>query len=226
MRHDDDERRLPQERRFTRHVGAGNHDDLLMVVVEHHAVGDVAFARGHLPFDNGVPALLDVDGERVVYVGAYIVVFLCRFCKGQQAVDTGDEVGVELYGRYVVGDRLYQIIEKLRFEGEDFFFCSENFFFVFFQLLCDVTFGTDERLFANPLFRNFVFVCVAYLDVVAEDVVISYFEAGNARPFAFPLLQVQEVIFSRTGDFAEFVEFGVHAFGDDSAPVGKRGGIG
>ena len=67
---------------------------------------------------------------------------------------------------------------------------------------------------------------VAHLDVVAEDVVVADFEAGNAGAFALALLQVQEVVLARARDVAQLVEFGVHAAGDDAAAVGERGGVG
>ena len=35
LRHEDDEGRLPQQSRFTRHVGTRDHHDLLLLVVEH-----------------------------------------------------------------------------------------------------------------------------------------------------------------------------------------------
>ena len=44
LRHEGDEGRLAQERRFTRHVGARNHHHLRLVAVESQRVGYVRFA--------------------------------------------------------------------------------------------------------------------------------------------------------------------------------------
>ena len=57
LRHQGDQRGLPQQGTLARHVGPCDHQDLSGVRIELDVVGDVGFARGQLPFDDGMPAL-------------------------------------------------------------------------------------------------------------------------------------------------------------------------
>ena len=61
LRHQDNQGRLAQQRRLTRHVGSGDHHDLLLLVVEHHVVGGCTPPHGHQRLDHRVAALADVD---------------------------------------------------------------------------------------------------------------------------------------------------------------------
>ena len=52
------ERRLAEERRLTRHVGAGNHPDVLARRVQTNVVGDVGLVVWKALLDDGVAASL------------------------------------------------------------------------------------------------------------------------------------------------------------------------
>ena len=49
MGHQGDERGLAQQRRFTAHVGPGENDHLLFVLVQEHVVGHIAFRPAAVP---------------------------------------------------------------------------------------------------------------------------------------------------------------------------------
>ena len=68
-------------------------------------------------------------------------------------------------------------------------------------------------LLAYPVGRHLVLVCVAHLQIVAEHVVVGYFQARNARALRLSLLDLQQIVLSFVGNVAQFVQFGVHAFG-------------
>ena len=61
----------------------------------------------------------------------------------------------------------------------------------------NVALGTDERLLANPLFGYLLFVSVAHLEVVAEDIVKAYLEAGDAGVLRLTGEEVVEVLLAR-----------------------------
>ena len=88
LRHKNDERRLPQQSRLTRHVGAGNHHDLLLLVVEPDIVGNIFLAYGHQRLDHRMAALLDVDQRPVVQLGADVAAFAGNAGERLKTVDT------------------------------------------------------------------------------------------------------------------------------------------
>ena len=57
-----------------------------------------------------------------------------------------------------------------------------------FDYLRDITFRINQRLFTNPLFRNFIFMDITDFDIITEYVIISHFQTRNTRLFALPLL--------------------------------------
>ena len=60
---------------------------------------------------------------------------------------------------------------------------------------------------------------VAHLQIIAEHIVIRYLQAGYARTLHLPLLDVQQVILALVSDMPQFVQFGVHPFGNHPALV-------
>ena len=207
---------------LTGHVGAGDDDDLLRLGVQPDVVGHVSLADGQLLFDDGMAALVYLQDIIVGYDGTDVAVCLRHGGKGQEAVQPCQLGGVYLHGRDVFDERLYQVVEELRLEHQDFVFRTQDFFLIFLQFLRDVAFGIGQGLLAYPLGRDFVLVRVAHLDVVAEDVVVAYFQAGDAGLFTFALLDLQEIVFAGVGDAAQFVQFGVESGADDAALVDQQ----
>ena len=80
------------------------------------------------------------------------------------------------------------------FEGSDTLLSAEDLLLVFLELGEDVSLGIGQSLFARPVLGYLVFVGGAYLDVVAEDIIIGYLERRDARSFALASLEFKEVI--------------------------------
>ena len=104
----------------------------------------------------------------------------------------------------------HQIVVYFLLQRQNLLLGAQNLLLVFLQFGRDVTLGVHQRLLANPLLGHAVFVGVAYLDVVAENVVETDFERRNARQFALTLLNFNQIIFARISNVAQLVEFGVH----------------
>ena len=132
------------------------------------------------------------------------------------AVEVGEGLGIVLECHDTFRCSSDQLTIKTRFENENLVFRTEDFLLIFFELLRDVAFGIDQRLFANPLFGYKLFVGVAHLHVVAEDVVESDFQTLDAGARDFSFLDLEEIVLARSLDVAQFVELCIDAFVDDS----------
>ena len=86
------------------------------------------------------------------------------------------------------------------FEGGDTLLSAEDLLLVFLELGEDVSLGIGQGLLACPVLGHLVFVGGAYLDVVAEDIIIGYLERRDARTFALASLELKEVVLSVGGE--------------------------
>jgi len=217
LRHQDDERRLPQQGRLTRHVGAGDHHDLLFLVVEQHVVGDILLPYGHERLDDGMASLADVDALAVVEHGADIAAFAGDAGEGLQAIDTRHDGGVAQQHGERTADAGDDVGIDALFDHQHLLLGAEDLLLVFLQLLGDVAFGIGEGLLADPGLGHLVLMGVAHFDIVAEDVVVADLERRDARRLALALLDACQVILAVERDAAQVVQLGIHAVGDDAA---------
>ena len=214
--HQGDERRLSQQCRLTRHVRTRNDDDLLFVTVKQHVVRHVALAHGQLCLDHGVASLADVQPVVGSDDGPHVVVLLGRLGSRQQTVEASNDVGVLLHLRYELLGCLDELVEQLLLQRQDAVLGAKYLLLILLQLLRDVTLGLGQRLLAHPLLRHLVFIRVAHLEVVAEDVVVAYLQRRNARLLSLALLNLQQVVLARVGNAPQLVKFVVDAVAYDA----------
>ena len=89
LRHQCDERRLAEQRTLTRHVRAGDDDDLLLLGVEQDIVRHIFFARRHEGFDHGVASGLDVEHFALVHHRTHVALRHGQAGKGVIDVQLG-----------------------------------------------------------------------------------------------------------------------------------------
>src|SRR5260370_32607490 len=113
----------------------------------------------------------------------------------------------------------YKFIENPLLDHDQFFLSMKNFLFITFQLLSDEALGIHQCLFTNPIGWNFVFVGVAYFEVVAKDSVVRNFQRVDPGSLYFTLLNLKQIVFSGEGDLLQFIQFIVNSFFDDAALI-------
>ena len=155
--------------------------------------------------------LTNINDERVVHVRADIPVLGSCSCEGEQAVDLRKDIGVHLHLRHPFREREHQFLIQAVLDDLDLLFRRGDFLLIRLQLVGDITFCRNERLFANPLRRHLVFERIANLQIVTEDIVIPDFKAGDACAFDLALLDLEQVVFSVRLDGAQFVQLCIHA---------------
>ena len=115
-------------------------------------------------------------------------------CEGQQTVYLCHQMGVALQ-RF---GKLLQVCNKLReqpvLQGEDFLLGTHYLLLILLQFLSDISLSLCQCLFSYPLRRHLVLICVAYLKVVAEDVVEAYLQRTDTRAAYLTLLYLKQVV--------------------------------
>ena len=223
--HEGNQGSLSQQGRLTGHVRSGNDDNLLFFCVQIYVVGNILFAQGELLFNDRMPSLTDIQYIIVGHYRTDIPVGFGYTGKRQKAVQPGNLGSIDLDRRNKFGQCHDQFIIKPCFQNQNFVFCSEDLFFIFFQLLSDIAFCIYQSLLAYPFSRNLVFMRIADFNVIAEYIIICNFQAGNTSLFNFALLNLQQIIFTRIGNSSQFVKFFVDSVRNDSSFIDQQGRI-
>ena len=155
-------------------------------------------------------ALTDVDDQRVVHVGAHIVILCCHAAERQQAIQSRHQLRIDLDDGDIFFERLEQVEIKFLLEAADAFLGIQNLLFVFLQLLRDVSLSSYQGLLAYPSFGHLVAVGVTHFDVIAEHAVESHLERWDLVFLSQSLLELDEVVLAAIGDGTQFVELVAH----------------
>ena len=193
LRHQHYQGGLAQQGRLTRHIRAGDDDDLLLVGVEVNIVGDVALAHGHHLLDDGMAAFLDVQDKRIVDDGLHIVVFQRNVGETHQAVNASHDGSIHLNGFHELRHGGNELIVNPLLDDTNFLLRAEDFLLVLLQFLSDVTLGVGQGLLADPLRRHLVLMRIGDFEIIAEHIVVAHFQGRNARAFRFAALDVHQV---------------------------------
>ena len=223
MREQDNERRLTQKCRFTRHIRTRKYDNLLPVGVEVYVVRDIFLARRHHCLNHRMSPLDDVEFHPVVHNRTAVVSFNSEPRESQKDVKPRDDSAVPLNPDDVVANLVNECVIYLRFKYIYLFLRPENLLFILFKFRGYVSFGIDESLFADPFLGHFVFVDIAYFEVVAENGIVVDFKRGYACAFGLTLLNLKKIVLAMTGDASEFVQFGIHPGSNHIALSEHRG---
>ena len=224
MGHQDDERRLAQHRRFAGHVGAGNDQQFVFILIKMHVVGDKT-ARFHGAFDNRMAPL--ADGDFVTFRDHRLAVVIAAGPLGQ----AGQEVDAGQPGRGVedpfalAGDAVTDIDKQRVFQLQPFFLGGGNFVFQLFEFRGNESFRIDQGLLADKVCGNRPGLGAPHLEVVAEDPVVADLELGDAGPFAFLLFQAENDLFAVAQEDDQLVQLFVKTFPDQVAVPERYRGV-
>ena len=187
---------MAQQSRLTGHVRTRNHHDLLLLSVEIDIVGHIALTEWHLRLNDGMAALVNVEHVSVVHDGAHIAVVFRHLGKGEQAVDMRQNVGIDLYLRDELLHGYDEFREETGLQLQYFLIGTQYFFLVFFQLRRDIALSLRKGLLAYPSFGHLVLKGVAHFEIIAEDIVESNLQRGDASLLRLALLYLQQVVFT------------------------------
>ena len=93
----------------------------------------------------------------------------------------------------------------------------ENLRFVFLQLWRGKALSVDQGLLAFVIGRGQVRVRLRDFEIVAEDGVELYFQAGDSGALAFALFDLGQDLFAVAADIAERIEFLLDSLMNDAA---------
>ncbi len=225
--HQDDQGGLAKKGALTRHIGAGDHSDLLRVVVQKDVVGNVLGTDGKEALDDRVAAVADVDRVTLVEQGAGITAFDGVTGEGKKDVEPADGGGVTLEGRNRKPQPRDELGVNTGFDLEDTALGGEDLLLVLLELGSNVTLGPFEGLLTNPIGGNLVAVGVANLETVTEDVVINDLEGRNTGTGNLALGHLGQDLLTAGSRTAKVVELEVDPVSNNTAFLDLvRGGVG
>ena len=108
------------------------------------------------------------------------------------------------------------------FARERAVFRRQHLVFELFQLFGDVALGPGQCLPARVVDGCLVDLALGDLDVIAVDAVVADLQRGDAAARAFTGFQIDQELVGMRAEGAQFVQFGVVAFGDHPAVAGQH----
>ena len=220
VRQQDDEGRLPQERRLPAHVGPGDDDELLRRVVEQQVVGDER--RGRSALDDRMPALADAQLRAVVHPRLRVVECVRRLRQRRQHVDRGNRPRrLQDAGRFG-RDLQPQRLEQRLLHVEQALVRAQRLVLVLLERRRDVALARGHGLPALVVLGHGMQVRLRHLDVVAEHPVEADLEVADAGPLALRPLHGRYLLLRVAADRAQLVERGVHAVANAAAVARQR----
>ena len=146
-------------------------------------------------------AVFNIQNRRIIHFGTNIIIIYRNNRKRKQTVNLRNNTCIELNRFNIFCNTLNQCGIQLLFYFEYTRFRTENFFLVFFKFLSYIAFRTDQRLLANPIFRNFFFMCIAYFNVVPKNIIERNFNFRYSSPFFLTFLHFQQIFLAVVRQF-------------------------
>ena len=121
-------------------------------------------------------ALPDVDDLAVVHLRTAVVVRHGQVCESAEHIEPCEDAAVLLDHGYARLDPRHEFRIYLHLKGIDALLRSEDLLLILLKLLSDISFRIDQGLLSDPFRRYAFLVCVAYFEIVSEDVVEAYLQ--------------------------------------------------
>ena len=167
------------------------------------------------------------DGQHiaVVHHGAAVVVFRSNLRQRSQHIQLSNGVSGALDAVQLGTDALQQLVKQAALQRDEPLVRAKDLAFQLLQLLRDVTLAGGEGLFTDVSLRHKVFVGVAHLDEVAEHMVITDLQLGDASLLPQTGFQLRQHALGVIADGAQLVHLGMVTLGDDAAILEGGGGV-
>ena len=192
LSHDDDERRLTQERGLARHVRPRDERNLRRAAAaEVNVVGDELPFLDQ-PFEHRVATAANAQDRLVHDQGANVVPARGRLRERRDRVHVRERRGCGEYLFTRAADLGADVAEETHLKLADALLRVQHERLVLLQLKRDEAFGGGERLLARVARGNEMQVRPRDLDEVAEDLVVADAQALDACPRALALLHLGE----------------------------------
>ncbi len=186
LRHQHDQRGLPQKDALARHVRPGDDVDAL-VSVHRQVVGREGLALRAL--DHGMAPGLDPQDRRLIKRRADVAIAQRHLRQRRGHVQSRQRLRRAQQRRRVGRYTSAYLLEKPRLQLADALLGVEDAAFVLLELRRDVALRVDQRLLTLVVVGYPIEIGLGHLDVVAVDLVVANLEALDARPLLLLLLQ-------------------------------------
>ena len=223
LRHQHDQRGLPEIRGLAAHVGPGNEKKLLPSRLEAKIVGNEAFALlAQQFFDHRMAPADDEQFSGGIEFGANIAAIRRQLGERGEYVELSDGRGSTAQMHRFARHGSTHIDKKLPFDLQDAFVRSQDFPLIFFQLGGCKPLGVNQCLFPLVVRGSQMQIRLRNLNVVAKDLIEANLQRANIGSFAFALFHRRDDLFAVLAQLTQFIEFRVVTAADHAWIRGQR----
>ena len=216
LRHQDQQRDLPHERRLAGHIGSGNDQNLPFLGVHVDIIGNETLTQVHR-LNNRMAPVLDKQVGRFVHLGAAIIPLMGQVCQAKQDIQDRNLVGCGLNALALRRNLSPDFLKKVVFDLDNPVFGTQHLFFIFFKSRSYVAFGIGQGLLALVIFRHTVQLGSGHFDVISEDPVVANLEIRDPGFFLLLLLQSGDPTLTFPADAAQLIQLAVVTLPDQTA---------
>ena len=210
------QRHLSKNRRFAGHVGTGDNQYLIFGIIHLDGVWHKTFSGNHF-FHHRMTPVLNQNIALGVKLRPVVVILVGNFSQVQQTIQTGQKMCHLLNGDIVLNHLVFYLIKQLVFKDGPLILGTQNFCFILFQFIGNITLCIHKRLFANIVQRNIFRSGLGNLYKVSEHLVIPYFKSADSRCILLFYLESGQPLFPIPAHGNKLIEFNIVAGFDDTA---------
>ena len=129
----------------------------------------------------------NLDFAVIIQLRSYIIIFIGSLCQACQHINVADGTGSFLNLLDFAANQGTQLIKQIIFQLLDFFLGTENLILELLKLGDNIALRVYQRLLAHKVRRHTAALSLAYLDIIAENLVETDLHGFNAG-FLFDFL--------------------------------------
>ena len=122
----------------------------------------------------------NLDFSVIIQLRSYIIIFISSLCQARQHINVADGAGSFLNLLDFAANQGTQLIKQIILQLLDFFLGTENFILELLKLGNNIALRVYQRLLAYKVRRHAAALSLAYLDIIAENLIETNLHGFNA----------------------------------------------
>ena len=122
----------------------------------------------------------NLDFAVIIQLRSYIIIFIGSLCQTCQHINVADGAGSFLNLLDFAANQCTQLIKQIILQLLDFFLGTENLILELLKLGNNITLRVYQRLLTHKVRRHAAALSLAYLDIIAENLVEADLHGFNA----------------------------------------------
>ena len=195
LRHQNDQCCLTHISGFTSHIRTGDNGNSFFLIVQICIICNKHIIFNHLLY-NRMTTIFDIQNTIFINLRSYKIVSFCHKRKRGKHIQCCNRLGSFLDTYDFFANFVTDICKQFIFQRIQTIFSSKDQILKILQLLCNITFGIGQCLFANIIIRNLIFERIRHFQCITKYTTVFDLQCLNAGTFFFSCFQFSKPLFA------------------------------